>query len=55
MPRIDLLIIVHEIKTYLGAKPVRQKRRPVHPKKIAAIKLSTPMSPELQIVIAFCK
>jgi hypothetical protein len=38
MPGIDPSIIVHEIKTYLGVKPVRQKLCPVHPKKIAAIK-----------------
>jgi hypothetical protein len=38
MPGIDPSIIVHEIKTYPDAKPVRQKLRPVHPKKIAAIK-----------------
>jgi hypothetical protein len=29
---------VHEIKTYPGVKPVRQKLRPVHPKKTATIK-----------------
>jgi hypothetical protein len=29
---------VHEIKTYPGVKPVRQKLRPVHPKKTVAIK-----------------
>jgi hypothetical protein len=33
MPGIDPSIIVHEIKTYPGVKPVRQKLRPVHPKK----------------------
>jgi hypothetical protein len=38
MPGIDPSIIVHEIKTYPSAKPVQQKLRPVHPKKIAAIK-----------------
>ena len=31
-------IIVHEIKTYLGVKPVRPKLRLVHPKKTATIK-----------------
>jgi hypothetical protein len=39
MPGIDPAIIVHEIKTYLGAKPVWQRLRPVHPRKAAAIKL----------------
>jgi len=39
MPQIDPSIIVHEIKTYLGIKPVRQKLFLVHPKKIAAIKI----------------
>ena len=38
MPRIDPSIIIHEIKTYPNAKPVRQKLRPVHPKKLATIK-----------------
>jgi hypothetical protein len=39
MPGIDPVIVVHEIKTYPGAKPVRQCLRPVHPCKVAAIKL----------------
>jgi hypothetical protein len=39
MPGIDPSIIVHEIKTYPDAKPVRQKLHPVHPKKFAAIKV----------------
>jgi hypothetical protein len=39
MPGIDPSIVVHEIKTYPGAKPVRQRLRPVHPRKAAAIKL----------------
>jgi hypothetical protein len=38
IPRINPSIIVHEIKTYPGVKPVRQKLRPVHPKKTMAIK-----------------
>jgi hypothetical protein len=38
MPGIHPSIIVHGIKTYPGVKPVRQKLRPVHPKKTAAIK-----------------
>jgi hypothetical protein len=38
MPGIDPSIIVHEIKTYPGVKPVRQKLHPVHPKKTATIK-----------------
>jgi hypothetical protein len=33
MPGIDPSIVVHEIKTYPGIKPVRQKLHPVHPKK----------------------
>jgi hypothetical protein len=37
-PTIDPSIIVHEIKTYPGVKPVRQKLHPIHPKKTAAIK-----------------
>jgi hypothetical protein len=36
---IDPAIVVHEIKTYPRAKPVQQCLRPVHPRKVAAIKL----------------
>jgi hypothetical protein len=32
-------IVEHEIKTYPNAKPVRQKLRPVNPKKATAIKI----------------
>jgi hypothetical protein len=39
MPSIDPAIVIHEIKTYPGAKPVRQCLCPVHPRKAAAIKL----------------
>jgi hypothetical protein len=39
MPGIDPSIVVQEIKTYPGAKPVRQRLRPVHPRKAVAIKL----------------
>jgi hypothetical protein len=35
---IDLSIVVHEIKAYVGVKPIRQKLCPVHTKKTAAIK-----------------
>ena len=38
MPGIDTRIVVHEIKTYAGSKPVRQKLRQIHPKKVASIK-----------------
>lgn len=38
MPGINPSIVVHEIPTYPGAKPVRQRLRPVHPRKAAAIK-----------------
>ena len=39
MPGIDPSIVVHEIPTgYPGAKPVRQRLHPVHPRKVAAIK-----------------
>jgi hypothetical protein len=38
MPGINPSIVVHEIKTYPDTKPVQQKLRPVHPKKIASIK-----------------
>ena len=39
MPSIDLEIVIHEIKTYPDAKPVRQCLRLVHPRKAATIKL----------------
>ena len=38
MPGIDLKIVVHEIKTYPDAKPIRQKLHPIHPRKFATIK-----------------
>ena len=38
IPGIDPSIVVHEIRTYPMAKPVRQKLRQVHPRKVAAIK-----------------
>ena len=38
MPGIDPSIILHEIKTYLTVKPIRQKLRQVHPRKVVAIK-----------------
>lgn len=38
MPSIDPIIVVHEIPTYPGAKPVRQRLRTVHTRKVAAIK-----------------
>ena len=39
MPGIDPDIVVHEIKTYPNAKPVRQRLHPVHPCKVVAINL----------------
>jgi hypothetical protein len=39
MSGINLEIVIHEIKTYPDAKPVRQRLRPVHPHKAVAIKL----------------
>ena len=38
MPGIDPCIVEHEIKTYLNAKPVRQRLRVVNPRKEPAIK-----------------
>ena len=38
MPDINALIVVHEIKTYVGAKSVRKKLHQIHPKKAVAIK-----------------
>jgi hypothetical protein len=39
MPDIDPDMVVHEIKTYPGTKPIRQIIRPIHPRKAVAIKL----------------
>ena len=39
MPRIDPRIVIHEIKTYPGARLVRLKLWPIHPKKAASIKV----------------
>ena len=38
MPSIDPSIMVHEIPTYPGAKLVRQRLCPMHPRKTVAIK-----------------
>ena len=38
MPDIDPSIMVHEIKTYPIAKPVRKQLRQFHPRKVVAIK-----------------
>ena len=38
IPGIDPSIIVHDIKNYPDAKPIRQKLWQVHPRKEAAIK-----------------
>ena len=35
---IDPKIVIHEIKTYPDAKPIRQKLRQIHPRKAIAIK-----------------
>jgi len=39
MPGIDPAIVIHEIKTYPNTKPIRQRLRPIHPRKAATIKL----------------
>ena len=39
MPGIDPYIVVHEIKIYPIANPVRKKLRQVHPQKATAIKV----------------
>jgi hypothetical protein len=39
MPSIDPAIVIHEIKTYPDAKPIRKHLHPVHPRKATAIKL----------------
>jgi hypothetical protein len=39
MPGIDPRIVQHEIRTYENVKPVRQKLRPVNPRKAVEIKV----------------
>ena len=39
MPGIDTSIVEHTINMYPDVKPVRQRLRPVHPKKVVAIKV----------------
>lgn len=39
MPSINPIIVVHEIKTYPNAKLVRKRLCPIHPHKVAAIKV----------------
>jgi hypothetical protein len=39
MPGIDPNIVIHEIKTYPVAKPIRQNLLPIHPRKAAAINM----------------
>ena len=38
VPGIDSSIVEHDIKMYPDVKPVRQRLRPIHPKKVVAIK-----------------
>ena len=38
MPGIDPSMVEHEIQTYPDTKPVRQKLRPINPRKVAAVK-----------------
>lgn len=38
MPEIDPRIILHEMKTYVGARPIWKKLWPTYPKKAASIK-----------------
>lgn len=40
IPRINPQFIIHEIKTYPGAKPVRKRLCLVHPKKVVTIKVA---------------
>lgn len=36
---IDPKIVIHEIKTYPDVKLIRQRLRPIHPRKSASIKV----------------
>ena len=38
MPGIDPKFLIHEIKTYPDAKPIRQILRPIHLRQAVAIK-----------------
>ena len=38
MPGIDPSIVEHKIRTYLDARPIRQKLRPVNPRKAVTVK-----------------
>lgn len=35
---VDPKIVVHQIKTYVGGRPIWQRLRPIHPKKATTIK-----------------
>jgi hypothetical protein len=50
MSGIDPEIVIHEIKTYPDAKPVRQRLRPVHPHKATAIKLEIEKLPKSNFI-----
>lgn len=39
MPGIDPNIVIHEIKTYPDAKPIRQRLRLIHPENMLLLKL----------------
>ena len=39
MPAIDPNIVIHEIKTYSDAKPIRQRLHPIHPWTVVVIKV----------------
>ena len=38
MPRLDPSIVEHHIDTWPNVAPVYQKKRPIHPSKVAAVK-----------------
>jgi hypothetical protein len=38
MPGLDPSMVEHQIDTWSDIAPIRQKKRPLHPSKVAAIK-----------------
>ena len=54
MSGIDSSIVVHEIKTYPMARPVKQKLRQVYPLKAAAIKAEVEKLLKINLSILYC-
>jgi hypothetical protein len=50
MPRIDPHIFEHEIKTYLDARPIRQRLRAFNPRKAPTIKAKVEKLPNVGFI-----